>query len=318
MDVPKQIAALLLKQLSGSISASEKVELDEWINSSDNNRLLLKEINHQQIFAEDLVYLHPDNLIVSRQKLIYKIKDAIKSTSQKPYHRVHFLKTAWFRYAAAILILGTCVALYYTFSDTSQSDHNVVQTVPSSRQENVLPGFNRAVLTLSNGQQVELDSSASEIIKDGNQSIENYKGQLRYKNDGVFAMNTMSTPKGGQYKLTLADGTKVWLNAASSITYPTTFTKNTRKVTVTGEVYFEVAGNSSKPFIVKTYKDEIQVLGTQFNVNAYVDESTIKTSLIEGSVKVNDKILRPGEAYSNGNVTATDLQQDIAWKRWLF
>lgn len=141
-------------------------------------------------------------------------------------------------------------------------------------------------------------------------------------------MNTVSTPKGGQYKIQLPDGTNVWLNAASSITYPTAFTGNKREVIIDGEAYLEVKSNKGQPFFVTTKTSAIQVLGTSFNINAYEDEPS-KTSLIEGSIKValrpsgnapgsSGFILKPGQAYKNGKVITTDIDQDIAWKNGLF
>jgi ferric-dicitrate binding protein FerR (iron transport regulator) len=128
----------------------------------------------------------------------------------------------------------------------------------------------------------------------------------------------MTSPRGGQYKLILPDGTKVWLNAASSITYPTIFAEDRRVVSITGEVYFEVTKNARKPFTVRTYSDEITVLGTSFNVNSYTDEAMVKTSLLEGSVRINKQVLKPGEAYINGKIMSTSLEQDLAWKNGFF
>ncbi len=127
----------------------------------------------------------------------------------------------------------------------------------------------------------------------------------------------MRTPRGGQYKLTLPDGTDAWLNAASSITFPTVFSGKERKVRITGEVYFEVAKNAKQPFIVEAKSEIINVLGTSFNVSAYEEES-IKTSLLEGAVKIADKVLKPGEAFINGKVVKTNIEQDIAWKNGNF
>jgi ferric-dicitrate binding protein FerR (iron transport regulator) len=128
----------------------------------------------------------------------------------------------------------------------------------------------------------------------------------------------METPKGGQYKLALSDGTIVWLNAASSITYPTSFPGKSRVVSITGEAYFEVAKNASKPFTVKTYKDEITVKGTSFNVNSYPDEPGIKTSLLEGLVEINQALLKPGNAYISGKIIKADLGKELAWKNGVF
>ena len=124
---------------------------------------------------------------------------------------------------------------------------------------------------------------------------------------------------GGQYRLVLPDGTKVWLNAASSITYPASFQDKERKVSVSGEVYFEVAKNADKPFIVDVDGGaKIEVLGTHFNVNAYANEPAIKISLLEGSVKSGGIVLQPGQALINGKVITTDLERDVAWKNGLF
>ncbi len=169
--------------------------------------------------------------------------------SDRPVHRVHFLRTAWFRYAAAILLLIIGAGTYYVFR-SPQSVTDTVETKPSFLPSDVMPASDKTILTLSNGTQVELNDATSETIKDGTIFIENNKGELSYKNSNVVAINTMTTRKGGQYQLTLADGTKVWLNAASSITYPTAFKGKTREVKITGEVYFEVARNSGQPFKV--------------------------------------------------------------------
>ncbi|MEO6682317.1 MAG: FecR domain-containing protein, partial [Ginsengibacter sp.] len=160
-------------------------------------------------------------------------------------------------------------------------------------------------------------------------------GQLAYKGDARNAAskevqyNTVTTPRGGQYQLVLADGTKVWLNAASSIRFPAAFTGKERNVEITGEVYFEVADNAVKPFIVKSNAVEIKVLGTSFNVNAYEDENAMKTTLLEGSVEVlMDKersFLKPGEqavvSHKSENIRVNknaNLEEVIAWKNGLF
>ncbi len=128
----------------------------------------------------------------------------------------------------------------------------------------------------------------------------------------------MSTPSGGQYRLQLADGTKVWLNAVSSVTFPTSFTGRDRTIAVTGEVYLEVASDKSRPFIVRTPSDTIAVLGTSFNINAYPDEGAGKISLLTGKIRVNKLVLTPGQALINGKISSTNPQQDIAWKNGLF
>lgn len=230
-------------------------------------------------------------------------------------HRIHFLRTAWFRVAAVILFAIGIGA--YLWNLKPHQNPVVKQNQPVPAKNDTLPGNNNAILTLSNGQRIELTDRTTEIEEAGIK-IGNIDGGLSYKKTEVAVLNMMSTPRGGQYRLTLSDGTKVWLNAASSITYPTAFTGKKRSVTVSGEAYFEVAKDASKPFIVKTAKEKIEVLGTYFNVNAYADEPVNKISLLEGSVRINNVVLKPGQAFINGNIVTTDVQQDVAWKSGYF
>ena len=204
------------------------------------------------------------------------------------------------------------------------------------------PGGNRAILTLSGGRRIILDSvQPGDLAQQGGVQISKTdSGKLSYHSipklqDQASAIlyNTLSTPRGGQYQLTLPDGTKVWLNAASSITYPTGFTGNTRTVQMTGEVYIEIAKNAVQPFIVRTGGVDIQVMGTSFNVNAYEDEPSLQTTLVTGSVKVKFSgdgiILKPGQqaiVVSAGQqqkgqgikIQPADIEQTLAWKNGSF
>lgn len=235
-----------------------------------------------------------------------------------PAHRIHFLRSAWFRYAVAIILLFG-VGAYFYFTPGSESIVTTVQQVPVSND--VAPGSNKAVLTLSDGSKVELNAQTTNI-QDASAIIENTQGKLQYQQTQRAVWNTMTTPRGGQYQLSLPDGTNVWLNAASSITYPTAFAGQERKVTVTGEVYFEVAKNARQPFIVQTRSDVITVLGTHFNVHAYADEPAVVTTLLEGRVSVDNngssRVLQPGQATMNGQVAKADVSQVVAWKNGLF
>ncbi|MBO9572857.1 MAG: FecR family protein, partial [Chitinophagaceae bacterium] len=326
MNTTETIAQLLLKHLAGSISAEERVILDKWRTESLLNDDLYSRINDEQLLLQDIEELNPVYINNSEEKVWKKIED--KTRAVTIVHRVHFLKTAWFRYAAAILIifgLGTIVYLWNT--RPVQTDTAKTKPVPV---KDILPGGQKATLTLADGSTIVLDSVANgQLAMQGISKVVKLEdGQLVYnfergsypplKGRGLATFNTMSTPRGGQYQLTLSDGTKVWLNAASSITYPTAFNGNTREVKITGEVYFEVAKNKSRPFIVKTPTDEITVLGTEFNINAYQDETAVKTTLVEGSVKINNTVIKPGQAYSKGKLFKTNIQQDIAWKNGYF
>jgi ferric-dicitrate binding protein FerR (iron transport regulator) len=192
-------------------------------------------------------------------------------------------------------------------------------------ENDVAPGGNKALLTLADGQTIVLDSAANgTLATDGGATItKTAGGKIAYTTgngqpNSAVVYNTMTTPRGGQYQLALPDGSSVWLNAASSITYPTVFSGSSRIVRITGEAYFEVAHNASKPFIVETPTERVTVLGTHFNVNSYTDEPATKVSLLEGSVKIGAQVLRPGQAYVNGKVQSTNVTQDVAWTKGVF
>lgn len=198
----------------------------------------------------------------------------------------------------------------------------------------VLPGGNKAVLTLGDGRTITLDSSGNGVLaQQGNMKIiKQANGELAYEQAGQgqaeVLFNTMRTPRGGEYRLTLPDGSRVWLNAASSITYPTAFTGESREVSITGEAYFEVAKQAGKPFRVKAGAMNVEVLGTHFNINAYTEEKTVKTTLLEGAVKIaaagKETLLKPGQQaglQGNGSLQVksdVNLDEVVAWKNGLF
>ncbi|MEN0055646.1 MAG: FecR family protein, partial [Mucilaginibacter sp.] len=203
---------------------------------------------------------------------------------------------------AACILLCASVAAYFIFRQISPNPENEITMV---KHVDLPPGSNKATLTLGNGQRINLTQAANgKMAQQGNAAInKTAEGRLVYVSNGresnTIIYNTTTTPRGGEYHLTLADGTNIWLNAASSITYPTTFKGHDRTVSITGEVYFEVAHDQHKPFKVITRGQTVEVLGTHFNVNAYEDDPLIKTTLFEGAVKVNraaqSAILNPGE-----------------------
>jgi transmembrane sensor len=236
---------------------------------------------------------------------------AIMAGREKTAIRKISLVKRWLPYAAAILIIVTGAIIFINKSQ---------QPSPVIAEKNIIvPGSDKAILTLSDGKKVELSNAGSETITDGVLTINNKNGELIYgEGRGGLSYNTMSTPRGGQYKLTLSDGTKVWLNAASSITFPVAFTGDQRKVLITGEAYFDIAENKSTPFIVQYNNEEIKVLGTEFNINAYADGQAPKTTLISGAVKINSTVLKPGEQYENGKIKNADISMATAWKNGYF
>jgi transmembrane sensor len=234
----------------------------------------------------------------------------------------------WPRIAAAasiIMILG--LGGYFFVKKKEQPSPVAVNRV----KNDVLPGGNKAYLTLGNGQRVSLTDAKNGMI--ANQAGKNIQktaeGMIVYDNTHnshntmEVIYNTIETPRGGQYQIVLPDGSKVWLNAASSLKYPAEFTGTDRLVELTGEAYFEVAKDKAHPFKVKTAKQEVEVLGTHFDVNSYADEAHVATTLLEGSVKVTSSnkkqiVIKPGEqAVNDGqliSIQQADADNVIDWK----
>ncbi len=246
---------------------------------------------------------------------------------------VKWLNRGWLRAAAAVILLACFTAVLYTVKQKR------VATAPVAVQKQPLlhdapPGGNKAVLILADGSSIVLDSAHNgSLAQQGNTKILKLDaGQLSYKTGatvtGQVLYNTIATPRGGQYQVTLADGTEVWLNAASSLRFPTAFTGNERVVELTGEAYFEVAKNAALPFRVKVNNMDVQVLGTHFNIMAYSNEQSVKTTLLEGRVKVTGngttQGLIPGQQAvrdnSTGSLKVKEVNTDlaVAWKNGLF
>ena len=237
----------------------------------------------------------------------------------------------WMWAAASIALLVSTVSIYYLLNKGVTSKTITSTERPSSKYKNdVQPGSNGAILKLADGSTIVLDSvSNGTLSKQGNILVIKNGGSLNYiqgngnatSNEGF---NIIETPKGKQFEIALEDGTKVWLNAASSIRFPVIFDSKERRVEITGEAYFEVTQNANKPFRVAVNGTTVEVLGTHFNINSYNDEASLNTTLLEGSVKVmrgsNTIMLSPGQqAQVNKNGAIAKLQhvntvQVVAWK----
>lgn len=233
--------------------------------------------------------------------------------------------------AAAVVSL-IFLSVFYIGRKTSVSNPVQSNEKTVAALKDLPPGQNGAILKLADGSALVLDSMQDGVIAaNGNTLALKQGAQLNYadrKNNHAGELNTVETPRGRQFKLTLEDGTQVWLNASSSIRFPVAFTGTERKVEITGEVYFEVAKNKAKPFIVQTGSTKIEVLGTHFNINAYDDEVAVKTTLVEGSVRIskgnNNGILKPGQqAQASGTNTLqirnnADIDEVLSWKNGRF
>ena len=247
--------------------------------------------------------------------------------------------------AASIIVLISVGGYALLFSGKDDPEENITQQPAPQRENDLAPGGNGAILTLADGKQVILDSAGNGMLAlQGKTKVTRKDGQLIYDTENnsqqKILFNTMSTPRGRQYQLVLSDGTKAWLNASSSIRYPAAFSDTERKVEITGEAYFEVSPLIKKgqkvPFIVKIIagdgreRGEVEVLGTHFNVNSYEDERIVKTTLLEGSVKImkanHSRLLQPGQQgqFDNrisGDIQVTDnvdLEAVMAWKNGYF
>ncbi|UOE47490.1 DUF4974 domain-containing protein [Mucilaginibacter sp. SMC90] len=233
--------------------------------------------------------------------------------------------------AAASVTIALVVGVYQ-FGNYYKKKHKT--TMPQSLAANLVPGSNKVTLTLSNGSKVVLSGAKNGLVaNDAGASInKTADGSVAYApkheggQPGALLFNTAVTPRGGQYQFTLSDGTKVWLNAATTFKFPVQFEGNERRVELTGEAYFEVAHDRSRPFRVVSNGQVVEVLGTHFNVNSYADESAVSTTLLEGSVKVShngaSEIIKPGEqARLNADkfdVVKVNTEQAVAWKNGLF
>ncbi len=241
---------------------------------------------------------------------------------------------SWVKFAAAAMFIITAGSVYFWLNNIKISPQTVQAKIISTKVTPVIAaGTNKAVLTLADGSNIVLDSMGQGILaKQGNAKVIKLNTTtLAYnatdENNQEVLYNTLATPNGGKYQLILPDGSKVWLNAASSIHFPTIFTGKERRVTVTGEAYFEVAKNAAMPFKITVKDMEVEVLGTHFNVMAYDDENSMNTTLLEGSVKISKgvikKMLVPGQQSvinSTGeiNIVDADMEEVMAWKNGWF
>lgn len=299
----KEVLALLRKYDKGDCNAEEQALVETWY---------LK----QQVSMVDAL-TEPE-----LKKDLHEIFISL------PGNKSHTL-SLWMRVAAAVVLISAVGLYFYATKNGKDS----LKEAPSAR--NIAPGKNSATLTLANGRRIVLsDSLRGQIaIETGITITKSNDGQIVYtltdrghnhNVNPVLGLNALSTSRGQQYQLVLPDGTHVWLNAASSIEFPASFAgMSHRKVSIKGEVYFEVVKDKNHPFLVESRGQQITVLGTHFNVNSYMDETSVKTSLVEGRIQVKlangkSKVLTPGQqSWVNGTeirVTDADTEAVVDWK----
>jgi len=310
-----ELQHLLAKYNSQTATPEEKRMVEEWYEHVNGNTPNTANTD----------------LFTVKSKIYKKIQLGIEKKKNRTKPKLKLFYTNLFR--AAVLILAL---LGGTYLYLKQPDSGFSTKVSISKKNSIKPGGNNAVLLLADGSQIILNEAADgQVVEQPGVKITKTKsGELTYhfigeSNTEEARFNTVTTPRGGQYHLILVDGTEVWLNANSSIKFPTVFAGTNRKVEVTGEVYFEVSKNKSKPFIVSTNQSEIKVLGTHFNINAYPDEDYQRTTLLEGSIEINKghekHLLSPGQQAcirkSSDEIKLKqidDLEAVVAWKNGYF
>ena len=321
-DNNNRISELFRKYLSGTSTASEEQEfwsyVEDPLRKKEIQEILSGAFEHQ---AE--IESLSDN---RRKRILSRILENVNPVKTRKTYNL------WSRVAVAASVLLCLGAILYIYRPgTKKVETGVVF------KNNAGPDSSKAYLTLANGARISLsDTKDGRIAKQSGIAVTKAAdGQLVYSiadadnKAGSNAYNTVETPKGGQYQINLPDGTKVWLNAVSSLTYPVSFSSlKKRKVTLKGEGYFEVAKDKTRPFIVATDKQEVEVLGTHFNINAY-NTQLIKTTLLEGAVQVSSlsleqpAVLKPGQMAVNDNkkISIADMPyayNEIAWKEGYF
>ena len=307
----QRIIQLISGYISGSLSDDESVELKNWANQSAANTLLFEELTNTDYRSEMLKQWKTEET----EESLLRLKSRLTKR-----------RRIWWPYAAAATVACLLGITYYQLQvDKLPVQQNIVQEIR--------PGSDRATLTLASGEKIDLANAAKgRLAQQANVLIQKTAdGRLLYSDEdrtakstqATLAYNTVSTPMGGQFQLQLPDGTKVWLNAASSLKYPASFNGlGDRQVELNGEAYFEVAHDKTHPFIVKTTDQTIKVLGTHFNVNSYADEHKTTTTLEQGKIQVSHgnktKIVRPGERAVTANealvIEEANLETALAWK----
>ncbi|MDR2283864.1 MAG: FecR domain-containing protein, partial [Sphingobacterium sp.] len=318
MKLETNLKELFSKYLAGQASSSELLQLlDHFQEEKDS--VYLRNLILAELEKEGDTGIADQEVILSRVSVA--LHDRIRGGQRKVKHLYWSIGPA----AAVLLCVGAWLGLRDGDSDPGST---------GAMYAAILPGDDRAILQLEDGRILDLDSLVDGEARDAYLSKDS-GGMMTFNTDYLPAtqkeagQRTLSTPRGGQFAVVLADGTRVWLNAESSISFPTQFDEGTRRVAITGEAYFEVAKKQGQPFIVQARQQTVRVLGTHFNVNAYADRHTVTTSLLEGRVAISaggrEVELRPGqmsvwnEAKGGlGVERMPDPENILAWKEGVF
>lgn len=313
----EQIIKLLKSYAEGTATPAEEQQLFEWAATTQDDSLIKSQI-------KTLLHHHEDvQEKVDWERIYEEILEKTKKSTTPPPQR----KGIWYKVAAAILILlmsGSAIYYFNSKDSLTQSQEQVAKNtaLPTS---SIHPGSTKAVLQAGNNRVLLSKTDTSFILAGNKVKINNGAVNIEEQTPVKY---TLKVPRGGTYSLVLADGTKVWLNASSQLEYPSQFSGAMREVKLSGEAYFEVATNAQHPFIVHTKQQDIKVLGTSFNVQAYPDNETSATTLIDGKVVVHKGkeqwLLAPGQQLETNRLGAAALNKNvnmseiIAWKKGYF
>ncbi|QEC42681.1 FecR family protein [Pseudobacter ginsenosidimutans] len=309
----QRLIALMVKKLSSTITEEEQLELQYMMDEDPAARSFAEQFDPAFV-ARELARKDHIDTATEWEKLRQLV---LSGNKQTPVRRI-LVRAA----VAASLIILVASALYLMLK---KKDEMPAKQIAHTDASHILPPDGKAMLTLDNGESIVLDSLNSQHLALKAQGVIAMNDhELQYGATGASAVvfNTISTPKGSSYKLLLPDGTRVWLNNASSVRFPTAFTGKSREVTTSGEAFFEVAKDNSKPFIVQSKEVKILVLGTSFNLEAWPEKNSVNATLLEGAVRVENKsgaaLLKPGQQAKVENniavINNTDIDKVIAWK----
>jgi transmembrane sensor len=344
----ERLQELAKKYLDGTATEAERQALHTWYDTADDDEIEMVFINRNET-ADNI----QNNIFAGiRQKIVREPGEYDQPVEKNSIPMIKRKRPAvWLAAASIIGILALGAWFFISRYNSNPQLANKEKNAPAHQQPDVQPGSDKARLQLADGRVMILEDVKDGAIQtDNGITIKKQNGQLLYdasvaQQHAEASYNVISTPRGGQYQVVLPDGSKVWLNASSSLRFPTVFTSKERRVQLTGEAYFEVAHNAQKPFIVNVKdKEEVTVLGTHFNINAYEDENAIHTTLLQGSVKVatgnrpsyarplegaaegrkQSAILKPGEqvslseSYELSKPIPVQTEEVMAWKNGMF
>ena len=331
-NIQPQIDELIIKFLNGTLDNSERIVLDDWINASDANKKVFENLTNKEWVATELEKIYEFDENAGWETIATSLNSKREDRQIRQY---------WYKWVAAAVVLIAVGSGYWSYmlnSGHEQLDKNLSQEQRFGKDIKA-PESNKAILTLADGRKIVLeDASNGKLVTEGDVEVTKTEdGQIIYKGknkntDNVVNENTLFVPKGSKpVRLVLADGTEVWLNTGSSLTYPSKFVGVDRKVKMTGEVFFDVAKNPAMPFKVMANGIETRALGTQFNINAYSDEPIAKITLVEGSIKVERKknkgvtdnlIVKPGQQVLGSEhlklIENANIEEVMAWKNGQF